>query len=126
MSLKVAKNAGKLSTKQLLASQDRLCSMDLVNYVTNFRGGGGRRGICISDCLHISCCVLRFRKRIITIYIPRKYFPGDQGKKNEIGMAWPACGEEKCMWDLVGKPYGQRLPGIPRIRWETNFKMCLK
>jgi hypothetical protein len=32
-------------------------------------------------------------------------------------------GEEKCIWNLVGKPEGKRPLGRPRLEWDVNSKM---
>jgi hypothetical protein len=35
-------------------------------------------------------------------------------------------GEEKYMWDMLGKPEGKKQLGRPRRRWVYNIKMVLR
>jgi hypothetical protein len=52
---------------------------------------------------------------------------GDKIKKNEMGGACSADGEERGVYRvLVGKPEGKRPLRRPRLRWEDNIKMDLQ
>jgi hypothetical protein len=48
-------------------------------------------------------------------------------KKNEMGCACGAYGEERGLYRVfVGKPEGRRPLGRPRRRWEDNIKRDLQ
>jgi hypothetical protein len=52
---------------------------------------------------------------------------GDKIKKNEMGGACSAVGEERGVYRvLVRKPEGKRPLGRPRRRWEDNIRINLQ
>jgi len=56
-----------------------------------------------------------------------KYYSGVQIKKNELGWARSAYGEEERYIEGFGrKPEGKRRPGRPRRRWKDNIRMNLQ
>jgi hypothetical protein len=57
-----------------------------------------------------------------------QYCSGDKIKKNEMGRACGANGEEKrCIQGFGGgKPEGKKPLGRPRPRWEDNIKMVIQ
>jgi hypothetical protein len=55
-----------------------------------------------------------------------QYCAGDK-IENEMGWACSSVGEGRGVYRvLVGKPFGKRPVGRPRLRWEDNIKMDLQ
>jgi hypothetical protein len=56
-----------------------------------------------------------------------QYCASDKTKKNEMGGACSAYGEERGVYRvLVGKPEEKRPLRRPRLRWEDNIRMDLR
>jgi hypothetical protein len=56
----------------------------------------------------------------------KKYYSGDQIKKNKVDGSCSTCGGETCIQGFVGKPEGKRPLVRPRRRWEDSDKKDLQ